>query len=53
MPPTFTAHPCPTGYPDGLVLVADPDLVTNDPEALLDDILAVDGALAARRSREV
>jgi hypothetical protein len=45
----ITAHQCPAGYPDGLVLVADPDLVTNYPEALVDNLLAVDDQLKSRR----
>ncbi|HEU4425672.1 MAG TPA: hypothetical protein VFR67_24315 [Pilimelia sp.] len=41
--------PMPAGYPDWLVLVADPDLVTNYAEALVDDLLAVDDQLESRR----
>jgi hypothetical protein len=49
LPASITAYPCPVGYPDGVVLVADPERVVNDPESLVGDLLAVDDTLTARR----
>src|SRR6266545_1458297 len=45
MPARVQAHPCPVGYPDGVVLVADLQRVANDPASLVDDLLAVDDLL--------
>lgn len=45
LPVSITAHPCPVGYPDGLVLAADLDLLAADPAALVDDLLVVDDLL--------
>lgn len=41
LPDSITAHPCPVGYPDGIVLVADLDRVVNDYEALVPDLLRI------------
>jgi len=49
LPASITAYPCPVGYPDGQILVADLERVTNDPASLVNDLLAIDDALTARR----
>jgi hypothetical protein len=45
LPASVSVRPCPVGYPDGAVLVADLQQVTTDPAALVDDLLVLDDAL--------
>ncbi|GAB3753288.1 hypothetical protein [Microlunatus parietis] len=47
LPASLTAYPCPTGYPDGQVIVADLDRAATDPESLVDDLLLLNEALEA------
>lgn len=47
LPASLTAYPCPTGYPDGQVIVADLDRAATDPEPLVDDLLILNEALEA------
>lgn len=50
LPASITAYPCPVGYPNGLVLVADMDRLVNDPASLVDDLLAVNDILKTVRT---
>jgi hypothetical protein len=48
LPHSITAHPCPSGFPDGMVLMPDLDRVARDPASLVADLLAVDDAIKRR-----
>ncbi|GAB4001632.1 hypothetical protein GCM10029992_37680 [Glycomyces albus] len=48
LPDSITAYPCPVGYPDGTVLVADLDRVISDYETLVPDLLRVHDLYQAR-----
>ena len=50
LPESITAYPCPSGYPDGVVLVADLDRVITDPESLIPDLLRVHDLYQERTS---
>ncbi|MFC7621251.1 hypothetical protein [Microlunatus sp. GCM10028923] len=45
LPTSLTAYPCPTGYPDGQVIVADLERAATDPESLVDDLLILNDAI--------
>lgn len=45
LPASITAHRCPVGYPDGLILVPDMDRLINDPASLVDDLFTLDDIL--------
>jgi hypothetical protein len=45
-PSSLTPYPCPVGYPDGQVIVADLGLLVNDPGSLIPDLLSLNAALA-------
>jgi hypothetical protein len=50
LPESITAYPCPSGYPDGVVLVADLDKVIDEPESLVPDLLRVHDLYLERTS---
>ncbi|MCH7229986.1 hypothetical protein L0U85_03800 [Glycomyces sp. L485] len=48
LPGSIWTYPCPAGYPDGVVLVADLERVVSDYEALVPDLLRVHDLYKAR-----
>lgn len=48
LPDSVTAYPCPVGYPNGVVLVADLERAASDPASLVDDLLTVDDLIRSR-----
>lgn len=49
-PSSLTAYPCPVGYSDGQVVVADLDLLVNDPSSVIPDLLSLNAALPSHDS---